>query len=115
MIMNCFYRMIDRGKAFNLTSIRYHCQRSSPQQISDITSFQVPSQITAQKMKFAIKDFFSKCDQIRIFQRIWSHVQKKSLMEIFIFCAVNVVPFSWKLLSCVPSVSCFRAPIQNFI
>ena len=68
MIMNCFYRMIDRGKAFNLISIRYHCQRSSPQQISGITNFQVPSQITAQKMKFFIKDFFSKCDQIRIFQ-----------------------------------------------
>ena len=30
---------------------------------------------TAQKMKFSIKDFFSKCDQIRI------------LMENFIFCA----------------------------
>ena len=27
--------------------------------------------ITAQKMKFSIKDFFSKCDQIRM--RIWSH------------------------------------------
>ena len=26
--------------------------------------------ITAQKMKFSIKDFFSKCDQIRSFLRI---------------------------------------------
>ena len=33
-------------------------------------------------------DFFSKCDQIRIFRRIWSHILKKSLMENFIFCAV---------------------------
>ena len=32
------------------------------------------------KTKFSIKDFFSKCDQIR---RL-----KKSLMENFIFCAV---------------------------
>ena len=43
---------------------------------------------TAQKMKFSIKDLFSKCDQIRIQIRIWSHLLKKSLMEKFIFCAV---------------------------
>ena len=30
-------------------------------------------------MKFSIKDFFSKCDQIRSFLRIWSHLLKKSL------------------------------------
>ena len=45
---------------------------------------------TAQKMKFSIKDFFSKCDQIRSFLRIWSHLLKKSLMEYFIFCAVQL-------------------------
>ena len=39
-------------------------------------------------MKFAIKDFFSKCDQIRIFLRICSHLLKKSLMENFTFRAV---------------------------
>ena len=27
--------------------------------------------VTAQKMKFSIKDFFRKCDQIRSFQQIW--------------------------------------------
>ena len=43
---------------------------------------------TAQKMKFSITDFFSKCDKIRSFLRIWSHSRKKSLMENFIFCAV---------------------------
>ena len=32
---------------------------------------------TAQKMKFPIKDFFSKCDQIRSFLRIWLHLLKK--------------------------------------
>ena len=41
-------------------------------------------------MKFSIKDFLSKCDQIRSFLRIWSHLLKKSLMENFIFCAVVV-------------------------
>ena len=50
----------------------------------------VPLTITAQKMKFSIKDFFSKCDQIRSFLRIWSHLLKKSLMENLIFCAVYV-------------------------
>ena len=39
-------------------------------------------------MKFSINDFFSKCDQIRSFLRIWLHLLKKSLMENFIFCAV---------------------------
>ena len=39
-------------------------------------------------MKFSIKDFFSKCDQISRNLRIWSHLLKKSLMENFIFCAV---------------------------
>ena len=43
---------------------------------------------TTQKMKFSIKDFLSKCDQIRSFLRIWSHYLKKSLMENFIFCVV---------------------------
>ena len=41
-------------------------------------------------MKFSIKDFFSKCDQIRRELRIWSHLLKKSLMENFFFCAVKV-------------------------
>ena len=43
---------------------------------------------TAQEMKFSIKGFFSKCDQICSFLGIWSHLLKKSLMENFIFCAV---------------------------
>ena len=43
-------------------------------------------------MKFSIKDFFSKCDQIRSFLR-------KSLTEIFSFCAVQVQEISWKHLN----------------
>ena len=39
--------------------------------------------LTAQKMKFSAKNFFSKCDQI------WSHLLKKSLMEKFNFSAVS--------------------------
>ena len=44
---------------------------------------------TVQKVKFSIKDFFSKRDQIRSFLPIWSHLLKKSLMENFIFRAVK--------------------------
>ena len=44
--------------------------------------------LTAQNMKFSSKDFWSKCDQIRSFLRIWSHLLQKSLMENFIFYAV---------------------------
>ena len=32
-------------------------------------------------MKFSIKDFFRKCDQIRRKLLIWPHLLKKSLME----------------------------------
>ena len=40
-------------------------------------------------MKFSIKDFFSKCDQIRRKLQIWSHLLKKSLIENVIICAVS--------------------------
>ena len=46
------------------------------------------SALTAQKMRFSIKDFFSKCDQSRRKLRIWSDLLKKSLMEHFIFWTV---------------------------
>ena len=52
-----------------------------------------PSLDTAQKMKFSIKGFFSKCDQIHNFLMIWSHLLKKSIMENFIFCAVKISYF----------------------
>ena len=46
--------------------------------------------VTTQKIKFPIKDFFSKCDQIRRKLRIWSHLLKKSLTENFNFlCSVS--------------------------
>ena len=56
---------------------------------------------TAQKMKFSIKDFFSKCDQIRSFMRIWSQLLEKFLMENFVFSAVfsfiNLTPVNQKI------------------
>ena len=40
----------------------------------------ISNSCTAQKMKFSIKDFFGKCDQIRSFLQVCSHLLKKSLM-----------------------------------
>ena len=45
--------------------------------------------ITAQK-KFSSKGFFSKCEVILSFLRIWSHLLKKFSMKNFIFCAVYI-------------------------
>ena len=39
-----------------------------------------------------IKDFFSKCDQIRRKLRTWSHLQKKPLMENFSFFVQRTFP-----------------------
>ena len=44
-----------------------------------------PIILTTQKMKFSIRDFFSKCDQIRRRLRIWSDLLKKSVLESLIF------------------------------
>ena len=45
---------------------------------------------TVQKNEVFLRDFFSKCDQIRRFLRIWSYLLKKSLMKNFIFCPVRM-------------------------
>ena len=57
----------------------------------------------SQKMKFSIKDFFSRCGQIRRRLWIWSHSLKKSLMKTsffmqwkmctYLFLAYRVRPF----------------------
>ena len=66
-------------------------------------------------MKFSIKDFFSKCNQIRRFLRIWSHLLKKCLMENFFFCAVNVKLFvdNASLSSVVNNASVFASRLNN--
>ena len=46
--------------------------------------------IIAQKVKFCIKDVFSKCDHIRSCLSFSSHLLKKFFMENFIFCAVDL-------------------------
>ena len=55
-------------------------------------------ELTAEKLKFSIKDFFTKCDQIRSFLWIRSHLLKKSLMENFRFCAVTAPVIKYLVL-----------------
>ena len=51
-------------------------------------------------MKFSIKDFFSKYEQVHSLQLIWLHLLEKSLRENFIFFyAVQVKNKHWKLLN----------------
>ena len=57
--------------------------------LSLVEDYLISRTATAHKMKVSIKDFFSKCDQIRSLLRIWSHLLKKSLMENFVFSAVS--------------------------
>ena len=59
--------------------------------------YDIKERTTAQKMKIFSKDFFSKWDQIRRKLRIWSHLLKKSLMENFIFCSVNITQLNAKI------------------
>ena len=49
-------------------------------------------------MKFSMKDFFSKCNQILRKLGIWSYLLKKSLMENFIFCVAYELPYTNELL-----------------
>ena len=62
-------------------------------------------------MKFSIKDFFSKCDQIHRKLRIWSHLLKKSFMENFIFCAVYQDGQRYHMLSVLGSPKGLRLNI----
>ena len=61
-------------------------------------------------MKFSIKDFFSKCEQIRSYLRIWSHLLTKCLIENFITCAALDIGFqeSYKIKS---TFGCILEPL----
>ena len=69
--------------------------------------FKDASTLIAQIMTFSIRDFFSKCDQIRRKIRNWSHLLKKSLMENFIFCAVSIAD--------IEHISYYLLPIMHMI
>ena len=55
---------------------------------SEMQHYLVPLTALHKKLKFSMKDFFSKCDRIHSKLQVWSHLLKKSLMGNFIFRAV---------------------------
>ena len=64
--------------------------------------------VTAQKMKFSIKDFSSTCEQIRSFLQIWSHLLEKSLMKNFIFgevCGKSMLQSNGRKTLCIQHIS----------
>ena len=67
-----------------------------------------PSHFT--KDEVFIKDFFSKCDQVRSFLRFWSDLLEKSLLENFIFWAVSSV----NVVTDTDAQSCLWG-LQNFL
>ena len=69
-----------------------------------------PFSFIAQKMKFSIKNFFSNCQQICSFVRIWSHLPKISLMENLIFCAVFLLIL---LHYCIIMFMCFMRRVYH--
>ena len=67
-------------------------------------------------MKFPIKDFFSKCDQIRSFLRVWLHLLKKPLMKNFIFsAALQAVPQMWMMIHTRLDIRASVLPIKHQI
>ena len=84
-------------------------------------------------MNFSIKDFSSRCDQIRRKLRIWSHLLKKSLTENFIFaqclllrcylicrCAFRKLSNIYSGIFCedsqgIKSFKCFRVKNQSYM
>ena len=92
--------------------VHYVCRSSFLFLCTTIFTFKMSSLCTEQKMKFFIKDFSSKCDQIRRKLWIWSHFLKKSLKENFIFCAVLFLLPTTILLIIVSSLHCcFYQPL----
>ena len=67
--------------------------------------------------KWSINDFFSKCDQIRSFLRIWWHLLKKSLMENFVFCSLWIdsdllIYHNFILNKSLGNIKCFLATFR---
>ena len=74
-------------------------QRISPYNLFTNYTLKSSMCITAQKIKFSFKDFFSKCDKNRNFLRIWSHLLKTSVMENLTFSGMIHIWRPWKLSS----------------
>ena len=79
----------DKKSQRNLMSFYMRSLRQTKDFIADTAT---------QKMKFSIKDFFGRYDQIRSILQFWSHFRKKFLRENFIFCALShhCLKFVWR-------------------
>ena len=66
---------------FLLSKIKYNCGYES--------------NTIAQKMMFSTKNFFSKCDQICSFLRIWLHLLKKHLKKLHFLCTIPNASGQW--------------------
>ena len=80
----------------DLPALRCCSQNTTIIFISSI-AYSTKVNLTTQKMKFPIKYFFSKCDQICRKLHIWSYLPKKSQMDSFNFCVVSPVNPQFKL------------------
>ena len=65
-------------------------------------------------MKFSIKVFFSKYDQIRSFLRIWPHLLKKSLIDNFIFFGNGLADVNLFSIPLTENLKCFRLNPYGF-
>ena len=83
-------------------NICQHCKRPRATTTLALYACLIQRVFTSQNIKFCIKHFFSKWDQIRSFLRIWSYLLKKSLMEIFVQC----FPLTWLLLDQIYLIQC---------
>ena len=71
---------------------------------------------TAKNVKFSIKGFFSKCDQIRRKLRIWSHLLKKSLIKkLHFLCIVMEITRVYMCASEIWSFSNFCFQSKNIM
>ena len=75
---------------------------------------------TTQKMKFSIKNFFSKCHQTHRKLRIWSHLLKKSLMENFIFVQCGLIRglrhcYTYYFMRTIPDILHLSNPLDDAI
>ena len=90
--VSCIFDFYHRQLAESLILFVYQkmliCSKTISYFPKFFNNFMLIARSTAQKVQFFIKDFFSRCDQIRRKLRIWSHLLKKSLMQNFIFCAM---------------------------
>ena len=66
---------------------------------------------TAQRMKFSIKDFFNKWNQIRSKLRIWSHLLTKSFMENVIFVHRKACRKVLVYISCIKHYMFFKSSL----